>query len=168
MHQLKTDDSHKHLLAIRKENVCRVSEVSRQMSITKLVHDLRRTYGAALVTNLRFNARRLVRVGTRFWTDLSVVATAVTIALVAHFIEIGAWASLFVLIGVFQAWGIALYHSTTNYTSLGYADIVMSPAWKILGPVEAIVGLLMFGVSTAMIFTVAQRLVYARFPDLRA
>jgi len=77
-------------------------------------------------------------------------------------------ASLFVLIGEFQAWGIAFYHSATNYTSLGYGDIVMSPSWRILGPVEATVGLLMFGVSTAVIFAVIQRLVYARFPDLRA
>jgi hypothetical protein len=44
----------------------------------------------------------------------------------------------------------------------------MSPAWKLLGPLEAADGLLMFGVSTAMIFAVVQRLTWARFPDLRA
>src|SRR5215469_13122710 len=125
-------------------------------------------HGAALVTNVRFNARRLRRVSKGFWTDLSIVATSVTFALVAHLISIGVWASLFVLIGEFQAWGIAFYHSATNYTSLGYGDIVLSPAWKILGPVEATVGMLMFGVSTAMLFAVMQRLVLARFPELRA
>jgi hypothetical protein len=55
-----------------------------------------------------------------------------------------------------------------NYTSLGYGDIVMSPAWKVLGPIEATNGLLMFGVSTAMIVAVIQRVIERRFPDLRA
>jgi len=55
-----------------------------------------------------------------------------------------------------------------NYTTLGYGDIVMSPATRMLGPIEAIDGLLMFGVSTAMIFEVILRLIYTRFPDLRS
>jgi hypothetical protein len=43
----------------------------------------------------------------------------------------------------------------------------MSPAWRLLGPVEAAAGMLMFGVSTALIFTVIHRMLQARFPDLR-
>jgi hypothetical protein len=43
----------------------------------------------------------------------------------------------------------------------------MSPSWRLLGPLEAANGMLMFGVSTAMIFTVIQRLVEARYVDLR-
>jgi hypothetical protein len=44
----------------------------------------------------------------------------------------------------------------------------MSPEWRLLGPLEATNGMIMFGVSTAMIFTVIHRLAEARFPDLRA
>jgi hypothetical protein len=97
-----------------------------------------------------------------------IVAVAMMFALVAHLIEIGLWAVLLVLFGEFQTLQVAFYHSAMNYTTLGYGDIVMSPAWKLLGPIEATDGLLMFGVSTAMIFTVIQRLVQTRFPDLRA
>jgi hypothetical protein len=43
----------------------------------------------------------------------------------------------------------------------------MSPAWRLLGPLEAANGMLMFGVSTAMIFAVIQRLIEARFADLK-
>jgi hypothetical protein len=43
----------------------------------------------------------------------------------------------------------------------------MSPAWRLLGPVEAANGMLMFGISTAMIFAVIQRLIEARFADLK-
>ena len=90
------------------------------------------------------------------------------VALMAHLIEIGVWAVLLVLTGEFQELGIAFYHSAGNYTSLGYGDIVMSLAWRMLGPIEATNGLLMFGVSTAMIFAVIRRLIEMRFPDLGA
>ncbi|HKE12023.1 MAG TPA: ion channel [Myxococcota bacterium] len=126
-------------------------------------------HGAALVTNLSFvrHERTHGHMGAGFWTDLRIVATSVMIALIAHLIEIGGWALLLVRIGEFQEFGIAFYHSAMNYTSLGYGDIIMSPAWKMLGPFEATNGLLMFGVSTGMIFAVIQRMAETRFPDLR-
>jgi hypothetical protein len=49
-----------------------------------------------------------------------------------------------------------------NYSSLGYGDIVMSNSWKLMGPLEAANGMLMFGISTAMIFTVMQLLFQTR------
>jgi hypothetical protein len=136
---------------------------SGAMAFTIVVH------GATLATNLGFvrHERAYGHAGLGFWNDLRIVSTAVMIALIAHLIEIGGWAVLLVLIGEFQEFGIAFYHSAVNYTSLGYGDIIMSPAWRMLGPFEATNGLLMFGVSTAMIFAVIQRLVETRFPDLR-
>jgi Ion channel len=74
---------------------------------------------------------------------------------------------LFVICGQFQEFGIAYYHSAVNYTTLGYGDLIMSPSWKLLGPLEAADGTLMFGVSTAIIFAVIVRLVQAKFEDLR-
>jgi hypothetical protein len=127
-------------------------------------------HGVSLEATLRFlrQERTLGRVGVGFWVDVRIVAVAIMLALVAHLIEIGVWAALFVLLGEFQSLGVAFYHSAINYTTLGYGDIVMSPAWKTLGPIEAINGLLMFGVSTAMIFAVIQRMLQIRFPDLHA
>ena len=45
--------------------------------------------------------------------------------------------------------GDAVYHSAVNFTTLGYGDIVMSGKHKLLGPLEAINGVLMIEVSTA-------------------
>jgi hypothetical protein len=71
------------------------------------------------------------------------------------------------LCGEFPAFATAYYHSAVNYTTLGYGDLIMTPAWRLLGPLEAATGMLMFGVSTAIIFAVIQRLILARFADLR-
>ena len=45
--------------------------------------------------------------------------------------------------------------------------MIMTARWRLLGPLEAANGMLMFGVSTAMIFAVIQRLVRARVPEFR-
>jgi hypothetical protein len=88
-------------------------------------------------------------------------------AFVAHLMEMALWAILFLICGEFSDFATAFYHSAVNYTSLGYGDIIMSPSWRLLGPLETADGMLLFGVSTAMIFAVIQRLVEARYADFR-
>jgi hypothetical protein len=117
--------------------------------------------------NIVRREKRLGRVGVRFWLDTGIVTRSIFYALVAHLIEIALWAVLFVICGEFSDFRTAYYHSAVNYTSLGYGDIVMSPAWRLLGPLETANGMLLFGVSTAMIFAVIQRLAEARFADLQ-
>lgn len=111
--------------------------------------------------------KHLGRVGVGFWSDMSIVGRAVLYALAAHLTEIALWALLFILCGEFSDFGTAYYHSAVNYTSLGYGDLIMTPSWKLLGPLETADGMLLFGVSTAMVFAVIQRLVEARFQDLK-
>jgi Ion channel len=111
--------------------------------------------------------RKLGHEGTNFWVDMGIVALAISYALAAHLIEIALWAVLYVICGEFADFGTAYYHSAVNYTSLGSGDLIMSPSWKLLGPLETANGMLLFGVSTAMIFAVIQRLVQAGFVDLK-
>jgi hypothetical protein len=120
----------------------------------------------ATVNFFRYERRR-GRAGSGFWINLSIAGQVISLAFVAHLIEIALWAGLFVVCGEFQGFGIAYYHSAVNYTTLGYGDLIMSPSWKLLGPLEAADGALMFGVSTAMIFAVTQRLILTQFADLR-
>ena len=106
--------------------------------------------------------------GVGFWIDVAIVAGVILLALFAHMVEITIWAVLFVACGEFTRLAPAFYHSAMNYTSLGYGDVVMSASWKLFGPLEAAVGLLMFGVSTAMIFAVMQRLFRTRLAARRS
>jgi len=101
-------------------------------------------------------------------TDLAIATAAISCAFLAHLIEIALWAALLVVCGEFGAFGNALYLSAVNYTALGYGDLLLTPSWRLLGPLEAANGVLMFGVSTAMVFAVIKRLVLARFVDLRS
>ena len=125
-------------------------------------------HGFAVQTNVYLLRRELGlgRAGVAFWTDVAIVAGTMLIALIAHLIEIAIWALVFISCGEFSQLGAAIYHSATNYTSLGYGDIIMSSSWKLLGPLETADGMLMFGVSTAMIIAVLQRLIVIRFGNL--
>jgi Ion channel len=120
----------------------------------------------ATITFLR-REKKLGHLALNFHRDMWVVVRVILYAFVAHLVEIALWAALFMLCGEFSNFGTAYYHSAVNYTSLGYGDIIMTPAWRMLAPVETASGMLLFGVSTAMTFAVIQRLVEARFAELK-
>jgi hypothetical protein len=92
------------------------------------------------------------RVGAGLLIDLSIVALVISVALIAHLIDIAICAALFLGCGEFSDFGTAYYHSAVNYTTLGYGDLLMTLSRRMLGPLEAANGMLMFGVSTRIFF----------------
>jgi hypothetical protein len=111
--------------------------------------------------------KKLGHLGISLRKDMRVVVQVMLYAFVTHLLEIAFWAALFLVCGEFSDFATAYYHSAVNYTSLGYGDIIMSPGWRLLGPLETANGMLLFGLSTAMIFAVIQRLVEARYAELK-
>lgn len=103
--------------------------------------------------------------GARLWVNLTFVTGTTLLALAGHILEIALWAFFFDVCGVVPDFSAALYCSAGNYTTLGSGEVVLSPHWKLLGPLEAAAALLMFGASTALIFAVIQRLIHARLGD---
>ena len=75
-----------------------------------------------------------------------------------HTIEIWLWALLYMELGNFEIMERALYFSTVTFTTLGYGDITLLPRWQLLSSFEAANGIILFGVSTAFVFAVIQRL----------
>src|ERR1700683_82714 len=106
---------------------------------------------------------RLGRAGVRFRIDLLIVAGAMMMALIAHLIEIGLWAVVLNFCGRFSTFAAAFYHSAGNYTTIGDSTALRSSRWRLLGLLEASDGMLMFGISPAMIFAVVQRLIQTRY-----
>ncbi len=89
-------------------------------------------------------------------TSLFVINAVMAVLVAGNLGQIAVWGLLFVWIGEFQSFSEAFYHSAVNFATLGYGDIVMSPAHRLLGPLEAINGVLMFGVSTATLMAALQ------------
>jgi Ion channel len=137
-----------------------VSVIALACTITIYLVPLRAT------VNLIRRERTRGHAGTP-WTDLWIFARVVFYASVTHLLEMAFWAALFMVCGEFSDFGTAFYHSAVNYTSLGYGDLIMTPSWRLLGPLETANGMLLFGVSTAMIFAVMLWLIQVRFTDLK-
>jgi uncharacterized membrane protein len=75
---------------------------------------------------------------------------SILVALVAgHVAVAGIWASLLVWVSVLTNASDAFYYVLTSYTTLGYGDLLLSGRWRIVGPILAVDGVLMFGISTA-------------------
>jgi hypothetical protein len=117
----------------------------------------------AIVMTLRRNLQRGL-LGARLWVNLTFVMGATLLALAGHLGEIVLWAFALDMSGAVAGFGAAIYSSAGSYTTSG-SDIVLPSQWKLLGPFEAVDGMLMFGVSTAFIFAVVNRLIHARFDD---
>jgi hypothetical protein len=97
---------------------------------------------------------RRVAARAPYWGAVAVLGTALAALLATTAVQIALWAAAFVACGEFADFEDAFYHSAVNFTTLGYGDIVMSRRWRLLGPLEAVNGSLMLGLSAAMLFAV--------------
>jgi hypothetical protein len=86
--------------------------------------------------------------------------------LLLHLLEMGVWAAAYFAAGVLPDFETSLYYSLTSYTTVGYGDVVLPARWRLVGPIEAAVGVLMLGLSTGVIVAAVQR-IYSRRVDSR-
>jgi hypothetical protein len=91
-----------------------------------------------------------------FLASLMVISIVMLMLVIGNLAQVGIWALLFRILGEFQQFSSAFYHSAVNFATLGYGDIVMSGRHRLLGPLEAINGVLMIGVSTAALMAALQ------------
>ena len=86
------------------------------------------------------------------------IATA-SVLMAAHTIEVMVWSLAYALVSAAPDGANLVDFAFVNYTTLGYGDVVPLVRWRLLGPMTAMNGVLMFGWSTALIFAVLQKTV---------
>lgn len=84
--------------------------------------------------------------------------------LVLHLAAMAVWALAYRLFGVLPDFETCFYYSLMSYPTIGYGDVGPETAWRLLGPIEGTVGVLMLGLSTGIIVSVVQRLYANRLP----
>jgi hypothetical protein len=79
-----------------------------------------------------------------------------------HLAEISIWGLFYVWRGCLPNAEAAFYFSGATYTTLGYGDVVLSKPWRLLAPIEGLMGVLMCGLSTGYFFVVVSRIHQSR------
>jgi voltage-gated potassium channel len=92
------------------------------------------------------------------------VVRLTTAVIVLHGILILFWASCYRRL-CFSSWESALYFSASSYATVGYGDVVLPSNWRMLGPLESIIGVLMCGTSVSVLFAAVTRLVSRQAPS---
>jgi hypothetical protein len=74
--------------------------------------------------------------------------------LLLHMLQILVWAACYFWSGCFSDFFTCFYYSATSYSTVGYGDVIPPGNWRLLGSIEAVTGILMFGWSTGVLFSV--------------
>lgn len=78
-------------------------------------------------------------------------------ATILHGFECFIWACAYRLLGALPDFKSAALYSLNAMTSYGHDNLYLAPRWKMLGPLESLNGWILFGLTTAFLFTVIQK-----------
>jgi hypothetical protein len=129
------------------------------IALTIAMHSIALVFIALLLVRLR---RRVARsnLGYRsmLWFVILGVATTGGALAFLHAAEIAIWAISYVAIGAMGSWTDAVLYSIDSMTTRGASGLEVAEEWRLMGALEAADGMLLFGISTAFLFAVAQQI----------
>lgn len=124
--------------------------------------------GIVLIARAMLRHRVVVQRFTRsrsaesFTTAVLIIGAVGLLLAMLHGLEALIWALAYVAIGAIQTWQNAVLYSVDSMTTLGHTEINLDAGWRLMGALEAAGGMLMFGISTAFMFTVLGRIIAER------
>ena len=134
-------------------SVCNI--VIHALVMTAMVRVTRRRvriHPAGPITGARKTSRQSQRL-------IYISVATISVLMAAHVCEVIVWSLAYAIVGAAPASADPVYFAFVNYTTLGYGDVTPVERWRLLGPMTAMNGVLMFGWSTAVIFEVLRRVV---------
>ena len=87
-----------------------------------------------------------------------VMGTTTLLATVLHGVEAGIWAAFYQFLGALPDFKSAMLYSLNAITSYGHESLFLESRWQLLGAIEALNGSLLFGLTTAFLFGMIQKI----------
>jgi hypothetical protein len=113
---------------------------------------------ASLTAARYFAAASRKPIGRRPWVKMfGQFAVLMIVLMLGNVFQIAVWAILYRLIDAVPDWETATYFSGVTFTSLGYGDVVLDGRARLLAPLQAANGLMMFGMTSAVFMAAVQR-----------
>ena len=131
------------------------------IALTVVIH----VFGLGLIKRLRErlmpHIRRLRASSPLARMSLGLTTLSIT---VLHGLEGSLWAVAFRALGALPDMRTAVLYSLNAMTSYGHVNLELAHRWQLMGAMEALNGWILFGMSTAFLFTLIQE-VWSFNPD---
>jgi hypothetical protein len=111
--------------------------------------------GFAMLLRTLMKSDALTKLG--FWSSTWLAIALTCWLLLIHLAEIAIWGLFYFWQGCLPDAETAFYFSAVTYTTVGFGDVVLPIPWRIFAPIEALTGILMFGLSTGIFFAIVSR-----------
>jgi len=115
-------------------------------------------HAIGLTIAFRYAKRRPELLAGHFWPSTWTLIRVAGWTVLLHLVEIAVWAAFYVWKQAMPDFPTAGYFSAVTYTTTGYGDLVLPEAWRLVGGVEALTGILMCGWSTGFFFAIGSRM----------
>jgi len=112
-------------------------------------------HGAGMMLAFWFFSRPL---GLKPLARILRISGIVLLMFIVTVVEVMVWALVYLGLNTIETFERALYFSMVTFTTLGYGDIVLEPAYRLLSSFEAANGIIMFGWTTSIVIASVQKL----------
>ena len=128
------------------------------IALTMAVHATGIVFLAFATLRIRDRMERLNHLGLRHVLAIMISLIGLVGLLLAalHGMEAALWAAAFWWLGALNSPGEAILYSVDAISTLGASGLMLERHWRMMGALEATDGMLLFGISTAYIFTAMQ------------
>ena len=105
---------------------------------------------------IRLERENLLKSCQVFAIVIGLIGSVGLLLAVLHAIEAALWAAAYWWLGALNVTAEALLYSVDLMSTRGASGLMLESHWRMMGALEATGGMLLFGISTAYIFTVMQ------------
>ncbi len=141
------------------------------IALTIAIHATGVTFMVSVLHSIRVRLEsRSLRLPHIFAIVIGAITATGLLLTALHGIEAALWAAAYLWLGALGSPETAILYSVDSMATRGASEIMLQPHWQMMGALEAADGMLLFGISTAFIFTVMQfyylNLVFRAPPDV--
>lgn len=127
--------------------------------ITVILH----VVGLVLINERVIRSRSLIARGRRFLLAFPMILGAATLlAILLHAAEATLWAFLYQTLGALPDGRSAMLYSLSAMTSYGHEHFDLANHWQLMGALEALNGMILFGLTTAFLYGMIRELLAYR------
>ncbi|MCX5579916.1 hypothetical protein [Kaistia terrae] len=95
--------------------------------------------------------------GGRLWLRFLIIMGTVAWVVTAHALQATAWAVAYRALGAVPGDKSAMLYSLSALTSYGHAEVYLAPQWQLMGALEALNGIILFGLTIAFLSAIIQK-----------